>query len=45
MLLLIAIFLALAIWLIPKLFRLAKRGFQALRQRLRKKEVPDVNTT
>jgi hypothetical protein len=45
MLLLIAVFLALAIWLIPKLFRMAKRGFQALRQRLRKKEVPDANTT
>ncbi len=45
MLLLIAVFLALAIWLIPKLFRMAKRGFQALRQRLRKKEAPDINTT
>jgi hypothetical protein len=45
MLLLIAVFLALAIWLIPKLFRTARRGFQALRQRLRKKEVPDANTT
>ncbi|HKA32425.1 MAG TPA: DUF4126 domain-containing protein [Candidatus Binatia bacterium] len=45
MLALIAIFIALAIWLIPKLFRTAKRGFQALRQRLRKKEVPDINTT
>ena len=45
MLVLIAVFLALAIWLIPKLFRMAKRGFQALRQRLRKKEVPEPNTT
>jgi hypothetical protein len=45
MLLLIAVFLALAIWLIPKLFRMAKRGFQALRQRLRKKEMPEPNTT
>ena len=45
MLLLIAVFLGLAIWLIPKLFRMAKRGFQALRQRLRKKEVPEANTT
>ncbi|HEY2990090.1 MAG TPA: DUF4126 domain-containing protein [Candidatus Binatia bacterium] len=34
MLLLIAIFLALVVWLAPKLFRLAKRGFQALRARL-----------
>ncbi len=38
MLLLIAGFLALAVWLIPKIFRLARRGFQALRERLRKKE-------
>lgn len=45
MLLLIAAFLALAIWLIPKMFGLARRGFQALRQRLRKKEVPGPNTT
>jgi Domain of unknown function (DUF4126) len=46
MLLLIATFLALAIWLIPKMFGLAKRGFQALRGRLRKKEeVPGPNTT
>jgi hypothetical protein len=35
MLVLLGIFLALAIWLIPKLYRLAKRGFQALRARLR----------
>jgi len=45
MLLLIAAFLALAIWLIPKMFGLARRGFQALRQRLRKKEVTGPNTT
>jgi hypothetical protein len=45
MLLLIAAFLALAIWLIPKMFSAARRGFQALRQRLRKKEVIDPNTT
>jgi Domain of unknown function (DUF4126) len=35
MLILILSFLALVVWLIPKLFRLAKRGFQALRDRLR----------
>jgi hypothetical protein len=35
MLLLIVFFLALVIWLVPKLLRLAKRGFQALRNRLR----------
>ena len=45
MLLLLAVFIALAVWLIPKLFGLARRGFQALRQRLRKKEVPGPNTT
>ena len=38
MLLLVAAFLALAAWLIPKLFRLAKRGFQMLRTRLKGKE-------
>jgi Domain of unknown function (DUF4126) len=35
MLILIVCFLALVVWLIPKLLRLAKRGFQALRDRLR----------
>jgi hypothetical protein len=35
MLILIFSFLSLVVWLIPKLFRLAKRGFQALRDRLR----------
>jgi uncharacterized protein DUF4126 len=35
MLILILSFLALLVWLVPKLFRLAKRGFQALRDRLR----------
>lgn len=35
MVLLVAGFTALAAWLIPKIFRLAKRGFQALRARLR----------
>ena len=35
MLILVASFMALVVWLVPKLFRLAKRGFQALRDRLR----------
>jgi uncharacterized protein DUF4126 len=35
MVLLVIGFTALAAWLIPKIFRLAKRGFQALRARLR----------
>ncbi|MBI2227694.1 MAG: DUF4126 domain-containing protein [Deltaproteobacteria bacterium] len=35
MLILVFSFLALVAWLAPKLFRLAKRGFQALRDRLR----------
>jgi hypothetical protein len=35
MLILVLTFLALVVWLIPKLYRLAKRGFQALRNRLR----------
>ena len=35
MLILILSFLALVVWLVPKLFRLAKRGFQVLRDRLR----------
>ena len=35
MLILVLTFLALMAWLAPKLFRLAKRGFQALRDRLR----------
>lgn len=35
MLLLVVCFIALVAWLVPKLFRLAKRGFQALRDRLR----------
>jgi hypothetical protein len=40
MLLLVAAFLTLAAWLIPKLFRLAKRGFQMLRNRLGGKPAP-----
>jgi hypothetical protein len=35
MLILVLGFLAMVIWLVPKLFRLAKRGFQALRSRWR----------
>src|SRR5918995_1551996 len=35
MLILVLVFLAMVIWLVPKLFRLAKRGFQALRDRWR----------
>jgi hypothetical protein len=35
MLTLVLVFLAGLVWLIPKLYRLAKRGFQALRDRLR----------
>jgi hypothetical protein len=35
MLILVLSFLAMIVWLVPKLFRLAKRGFQALRARLR----------
>src|SRR4029450_1618929 len=35
MLILIVCFPALVVWLIPNLFRLARRGFQALRDRLR----------
>jgi hypothetical protein len=32
---LILTFLAMVIWLVPKIFRAAKRGFQALRNKLR----------
>ncbi|HYA28128.1 MAG TPA: DUF4126 domain-containing protein [Acidobacteriota bacterium] len=35
MLILVVSFLSLMIWLVPKLFRLAKRGFQALRSKFR----------
>ena len=35
MLVLVLTFLALVIWLIPKIYRLAKRGFQTLREKLR----------
>jgi len=46
MVLLVVGFTALAAWLIPKLFRLAKRGFQALRARLRgERPAPMVTNT
>ncbi len=35
MLILVGGFMALVVWLVPKIFGLAKRGFQALRDRLR----------
>lgn len=35
MLALLCIFMALVIWLVPKFFRAAKRGFQALRDKIR----------
>jgi Domain of unknown function (DUF4126) len=35
MLILVLVFLALIVWLVPKLIRLAKRGFQTLRNRWR----------
>ncbi len=35
MIILVVSFVALVIWIVPKLFRLAKRGFQALRSRMR----------
>jgi len=40
MLLLVGAFLAVAAWLIPKLFRLAKNGFQALLAKFKGKESP-----
>lgn len=36
MLLLLLAFFALAAWVVPKIFRFARRGFQALRHRLRR---------
>jgi len=35
MLIFVATFVALCVWLVPKLFRLAKRGFMALRDKIR----------
>lgn len=34
MMILVLAFLALVVWLVPKIYRLAKRGFQALRDRM-----------
>jgi hypothetical protein len=31
----VLVFLALVVWLVPKIFRFVKRGFQALRDRMR----------
>jgi hypothetical protein len=35
MIILVLVFLALVTWLVPKIYRLAKRGFQALRNKMR----------
>jgi ABC-type uncharacterized transport system permease subunit len=35
MMILVVVFLALVVWLVPKIFRFVKRGFQALRDRMR----------
>jgi hypothetical protein len=35
MMILVLVFLALTVWLVPKIFRFVKRGFQALRDRMR----------
>jgi hypothetical protein len=35
MMILVLVFVALVIWLVPKIFRFVKRGFQALRNRMR----------
>jgi Domain of unknown function (DUF4126) len=35
MMTLVLVFLALVVWLVPKIFRFVKRGFQALRDRMR----------
>jgi hypothetical protein len=35
MMILVLSFLALIVWLVPKIFRFAKRGFQALRNKMR----------
>jgi hypothetical protein len=35
MLVLVLTFLALVVWLVPKIYRFAKRGFQALREKMR----------
>jgi hypothetical protein len=35
MMVLVVLFIALVAWLVPKIYRLAKRGFQALRDKMR----------
>ena len=35
MIVLVVAFIGLGVWIVPKIFRLAKRGFQALRDRMR----------
>jgi hypothetical protein len=35
MMVLLLVFLAVVVWLVPKIFRLAKRGFHALRNKMR----------
>jgi hypothetical protein len=35
MMILVLVFLALVVWLVPKIYRLAKRGFHALRNKMR----------
>ncbi|MGH7817223.1 MAG: DUF4126 domain-containing protein, partial [Candidatus Binatia bacterium] len=43
MMILVVSFLALTVWLVPKIFRLAKQGFQALRDKIRGVK-PDQST-
>ena len=47
MIILVVSFVALVIWIVPKLFRFAKRGFQALRARMRgiKPDQPTPNNS
>ena len=47
MIILVVSFVALVIWVVPKLFRFAKRGFQALRARMRgiKPDQPTPNNS
>lgn len=45
MLLLLLVFFTLAVWLVPKIFRFAKQGFQALRNRLRRSKPDQTSPT
>lgn len=45
MLILVVAFVGLGIWIVPKIFRLAKRGFQALRDRMRGIKRDQTSTT